>query len=338
MQIHRVRGNDMNDALQRARRTYGEGAVVLSHEAAPDGGITLAVAEQKKARKMEVQAVKSEPTKTLVRVEPKSFPADNGLAPGYEEVRARLIRTGCSEDWSRRICLRAAEYSEPGDHPMDTICDAIGAEARIAKLPKAQGVTRVISFVGNTGVGKTTGLVKLGARLVKSKRNVSMATLDSRRVGAVEQFRAYAGLLGCSLRVLKTDQELTPEALGVAGKDIVLLDTSGRAESDPKRLVKFHDSLTIGNRMTRLDSFLVLPATSSRAALREVSEAYGDVPLAGCVITKLDETRNPSPVLEHVIELGLPMAFLSDGQDIGRNFHRVTPELLADLLLLGRIG
>jgi flagellar biosynthesis protein FlhF len=220
---------------------------------------------------------------------------------------------------------------------MDTIGAAIGSEARIARLPKAPGVTRVITFVGNTGVGKTTGLVKLGARLVKSKRVVSLATLDASRVGAVDQLRAYGRLLGSPLRILKSEDPLSPESLGVPGKDIVLLDTTGRAQSDPHRLVAFHDTLTTGNRMTRLDAFLVLSATSSRAALQEVSEAYGDLPLAGCVITKLDETRCPSPVIEHVTELGLPVAFLSNGQDIGRNFHRATPELLADMLLLGRI-
>ena len=43
MQIHRIRGNDLNDALRRAKRTHGEGAVVVGHERTSDGGITLAV-------------------------------------------------------------------------------------------------------------------------------------------------------------------------------------------------------------------------------------------------------------------------------------------------------
>jgi flagellar biosynthesis GTPase FlhF len=328
----------LKDALQRARRTYGEGAVVISQETAPDGGITLAVAERPPIPSDQMQALREEGARTLGKVEPKNFPAENALPQGFVEVRERLEGSGCSAEWSRRICRRAAEQAEPGDHPMDTVGAAIGAEARIAKLPKAPGVTRVITFVGFTGVGKTTGLVKLGARLVRSQRGIGLATLDSRRVGAVEQLRAYAELLGTSLRVLKSDQDLTPEALGATGKDVILLDTTGRATNDQPRLVKFHDDLARSSRMTRLDAFLVLSATSSHAALREVSEAYGDVPLAGCVITKLDETRRPAHVLEHVIELGLPVAFLSDGQDIGRNFQRATPELLADLVLLGRLA
>src|SRR5215510_7884337 len=43
LQIHRVRGRDLVDALERAARSYGEHALVLSREPAPGGGITVAV-------------------------------------------------------------------------------------------------------------------------------------------------------------------------------------------------------------------------------------------------------------------------------------------------------
>ncbi len=337
MQIHRVRGIDLTDALQRARRTYGEGAVVISQEDAPGGGIMLAVTDRAPLLPEEMAALQEHGANSLGKVQLKSFPREGDLSPGFEEVRRRLIATGCSEAWSARICHRASALAEPEDHPMDTVATAIASEVRIATLPKTPGVTRVISFVGNTGVGKTTGLVKLGARLVRGRRKIGLATLDSRRVGAVEQYRAYAELLGAPLVTLKADQVLSPEALGTVGQDVILLDTTGRPAHDQPRLVQFHESLNRSDRTTRLDAFLVFPATSSRSALKEVSEAYGDVPLAGCVITKLDETRQPSPVLEHVIELGIPVAFLSNGQDIGKNFQRATPELLADLVLLGRI-
>jgi flagellar biosynthesis protein FlhF len=270
-------------------------------------------------------------------VRPKNFPREGALSPGFEEVRQRLLSTGCSEEWSARICERASDAADVGDHPMDTIGSTIADEVRIASLPKAPGVTRVITFVGNTGVGKTTGLVKLGARLVKARRKIGLATLDSRRVGAVEQYRAYAELLGAPLRTLNSDEILTPEALGTIGNDVVLLDTTGRPAVDQPRLVQFNEAMKKSDRSTRMDAFLVFPATASRESLLEVSEAYGDIPMAGCVITKLDETRKPSPVLEHVVDMGLPIAFMSNGQDIGRHFQRATPELLADLVLLGRI-
>ena len=60
MQIHRVRGNDLNDALRKARRTYGDSAVVLSQENAPGGGIMLAVAERPPLKNEELEALRKE--------------------------------------------------------------------------------------------------------------------------------------------------------------------------------------------------------------------------------------------------------------------------------------
>ncbi|MCB9914217.1 MAG: hypothetical protein H6828_03580 [Planctomycetes bacterium] len=327
MQIHRIRGNDLKDALQRARRQYGEGALVISHERTADGGVSLAVAERSSGGAAAVVAAQ--------QPEPLAPPVDPAA---FDGVRERLARSGCSAEWIDRMVERASAAATADQHPMDGFGAFIGRELRIAHLPKSQGVTRVVAFVGNTGVGKTTGLAKLGARLVRGQRLVGLATLDSRRVGAVEQARAYAELLGAPVRALRPDQVLTAEALGAAGRDVVLLDTTGRPQSDAPQLAALQRELGREGADARLDTFLVFPASTSRAALREVTEAYGDLRLSGCVITKLDETREPGPVLEHVMETGLPLAFVSDGQDLGRDFHRATPDLVADLFLLGRLA
>lgn len=330
MQIHRVRGNDLKDALQRARRNYGEGALVISHERTEDGGVSLAVAQRAVAQPAEpkpvVVAAPPEPLRPLV--DPASFAG----------VKARLERTGCTHEWVESRVQRAMRAAKPDEHPMDAFARTLASEVRIAHLAKSPGVTRVVAFVGNTGVGKTTGLAKLGARLVRGQRLVGLATLDTRRVGAAEQAKAYADLLGAHARCLNEDEELSEESMGTRGRDVVLLDTSGRPGSDAPRLARLQRRLADSDGQARLDTFVVFPACASRAALREVTEAYGDLRLSGCVITKLDETREPGPVLEHVMETGLPIAFLSDGQDLAKSFRRATPALVADLFLLGRLA
>jgi len=321
MQIHRIRGSSLEDALRRARRAYGEGALVVGHESTA-GGVTLAVSQ--KAAAEEIGG---------------GSEGEGGAAPqGMEEVERRLAAAGCSEGFARRVRARLGRRGDPGRHPIDRAATAIGAMFRVARLPVSPGTTRVVCFVGNTGAGKTTGIVKLGARLVRAGRRVGLATLDSRRVGAVEQLRAYARILGAPLAVLKGDTAPSAESVGAPGNDVVLLDTSGRPDYDLPRLSRLCAALRGGAAEATLDSFLVLPATSSRAAALEVSEVHGDLHFGGCVITKLDETRRPGPIFEHVLELGLPIAFLSDGQDIARAFHRARPDHLADALLLGRVA
>ena len=65
-------------------------------------------------------------------------------------------------------------------------------------------------------------------------------------------------------------------------------------------------------------------------------EAASVLPVGGCIVTKLDETRRPATVLEAICEENLPVAFLSAGSDLARDLVRATPEVFADLFLRGR--
>lgn len=321
MKIHKVRGGDLREALELARREHGEGALVLSRETSSDGAVLLSVSPVERAAAAHGAGA-----------EPRSLPA------GYEEVARRLRAHGAAEALVREVCCEAADHGQPELHPVDRVAQALGARFRIARLPMARGVSRVISLVGATGVGKTSSLIKLAARLMRTDRRIELATLDTRRVGAVEQLRAYGKLLGLPVHLVHADARLDAESLGLPGPELVLLDTTGRPAQDVPRLVELSRSLARSEAHIRHESLLVLPATASESALLEVAEACQDLCLCGVVITKTDETREPAAVLDLARELDLPIAFLSDGQDIGRDFHRARPEQLADLLIRGRIA
>ncbi|MCA8980208.1 MAG: hypothetical protein H6831_11505 [Planctomycetes bacterium] len=342
MQIHRIRGNDLNDALRRAKRTHGEGAVVVGHERTSDGGITLAVTVDQSAAVPAVESGAPKPARSPKPADVVRFPKAEATEPPtkrpalLEELAGRLSATGTSQEWIERVLSNVEEGTE--EHPIDQVGNAIGSAFRIAKLPKAQGLTRVLALVGPTGSGKTSGLIKIGARLVRGGHPLRFASLDSRRVGAVEQLEAYAAALRVEARALPDGADLNQQSIGAAGCEVVLLDTTGRPQQDCARLVELRRNLEAEEAKVELSSFLVLPATLHRAAMQSAISQFGDLRLAGCVITKLDETPEPAHVLEYVAELGLPIAFLSDGRDLGRSLHRATPEALADLFLRGKLS
>jgi flagellar biosynthesis protein FlhF len=60
-----------------------------------------------------------------------------------------------------------------------------------------RGEKKIMMFVGPTGVGKTTTLAKLAAKysFLEYKNRVGIITLDTYRIGALEQLFQYAKML-----------------------------------------------------------------------------------------------------------------------------------------------
>jgi len=323
MQIHRIRGKNLRDALERARRAHGEGAVVLTHETAPGGGVTLAVAEQapESPRKVaDMQTAQREVHKTAVA----------------RQVARCLETSGASAAFTNRICRAVESRMGEGIHPIDLAAEEIGKVFPQTPTLPSRGITRILAFSGLTGVGKTTSLVRLGARFVRAGRKIALATLDTHRVGAVEQLRAYASLLDVPLFKLREGADLLDYLSRSPGLDLVLLDTTGDPQRDNNHISALAKACGgAGVPRAELQNFLVLPATLGHGSVEEAVAAFDELELTGCLLTKLDETRRPAPVLEYVATHGLPVAFLSDGSEIAHNLHRPGPDHYADLLLRG---
>ena len=344
MQIHRVTGASLREALLRAQSEYGDDAVVIQQEFSPGGVVTLSVALEPKAKL-------GTRTTTVARDARGARPApatqegasaltapevDPARSPLVREVAQRLARTGTSQVFTAELCREIAAWPDADVHVMDRAAEAVGRRFPAVQLKRLEHGTRILALVGLTGVGKTTTLVKLAARMLRANRRVEIATLDSRRVGAVEQLRAWSKQLGVPLTVLRDGVKPHARAFEGSNVDCVFLDTTGSPTSDVAQILALQSAFA-GARVA-FDVYLVLSATASREADELVTRAYSALAPAGIVVTKLDETSTPAPVLEHAIAAKLPVAFLSNGPDVSHDLQRSGPEAVADLFLRGRIA
>jgi flagellar biosynthesis protein FlhF len=173
----------------------------------------------------------------------------------------------------------------------------------------------VVALVGSTGVGKTTTVAKLAARfaLRHGAEHVALLTTDSFRVGAVEQLRTYAKLMGIPVRVVGGRDEIRSALEDVADRRLVLIDTAGMSQRD----IRLSEQLAViqdGSPLAR--AYVVLSATAQRLALEEVVAAFRGARLEGCILTKLDEATDLGAALSVVVEHRLKVAFVSDGQRV----------------------
>jgi len=177
----------------------------------------------------------------------------------------------------------------------------------------------VYALIGPTGVGKTTTTAKLAARCAvrHGSASLSLLTTDSYRVGAQDQLRIYAKILGVNVQTVSDGQDLRQALDSLSAKHIVLIDTIGMSQRDER--VAEQAMLLAQPEVKRL---LLLNATAQAETLEEVVRAYGGArgdaerSLAGCIITKQDETARPGNVLDVIIRHKLMLHYVSHGQRV----------------------
>lgn len=189
----------------------------------------------------------------------------------------------------------------------------------------------VFALMGPTGVGKTTTTAKLAARCVMrfGASKVALLTTDSYRIGAHEQLRIFGKILGVSVHAVKDAADLQLALSELRNKHIVLIDTIGMSQRD--RMVSDQIAMLCGAGQP-VQRILLLNATSHGDTLNEVVQAYKSAPdqppLAGCILTKLDEATNLGGVLDTVIRYKLPVHYVSTGQKVPENLYVATKRFL----------
>ena len=189
----------------------------------------------------------------------------------------------------------------------------------------------VYALVGPTGVGKTTTTAKLAARCAVRHGSASLAllTTDSYRVGAQDQLRIYAKILGVTVQAVNDADGLRQALESLRSKHLVLIDTVGMGQRDAR--VPEHALMLENPDVRRL---LLLNASSQAETLDEVVTAYGgakslDRAIEDCIITKQDESARPGQVLDVIIRHQLRVHFVSNGQRVPEDLQPANAAYLA---------
>jgi len=189
----------------------------------------------------------------------------------------------------------------------------------------------VFALMGPTGVGKTTTTAKLAARCVMrfGASKVALLTTDSYRIGGHEQLRIFGKILGVSVHAVRDGADLQLALTELKSKHIVLIDTIGMSQRDRAVADQIAMLCSAGRPVQRL---LLLAATSHGDTLNEVVQAYqsgpDNSPLAGCILTKLDEATNLGSTLDTVLRYKLPVHYVSTGQKVPENLYVATRRFL----------
>jgi flagellar biosynthesis protein FlhF len=187
---------------------------------------------------------------------------------------------------------------------------------RIPVLPAtAPPATGVIALVGPTGVGKTTTIAKLAARFSAEhgSRDVALVSTDHYRIGAQEQLFTYGRLLGVPVHSARDATELEALLVKLADRKLVLIDTAGMAPQDRQLAAQLSLFRPLAGR---LRTYLVMTASGQGSDYEQTIAQFRAVPLAGAILTKLDEATRIGAALAALIQHQLGLAWITNGQRV----------------------
>ncbi|MCK1793957.1 flagellar biosynthesis protein FlhF [Pseudomonas violetae] len=241
-----------------------------------------------------------------------------GSRPAQANLWRRLQRIGLSGPLARDLLAMISGIDEPRQAWRMLLAHL----ARMIATPEIEPLEEggVIAMVGPAGMGKTTTLAKLAARYVLKygAQNIALVSMDSYRIGAQEQLKTLGRILNVPVTHVDPGQSLVQALDPLLRKRVVLIDTAGLQASDPALRMQLE---SLAGRGIKAKNYLVLATTSQKQVLTAAYHSYKRCGLAGCILTKLDETASLGEVLSLAISHELPVAYLTDGPRIPDDLH-----------------
>jgi flagellar biosynthesis protein FlhF len=190
-----------------------------------------------------------------------------------------------------------------------------------------------MALVGTTGVGKTTTIAKLAAQLsLKSRKKVGLISIDNYRIGAMEQLKTYANILGIPCFPAFNKKYLAAALERLKGMDAVLIDTAGQSQYDVRKIEELKNMMTDD---LNIQTHLLLSVSTSGDEMERIAANYSPLKFKSFVFTKIDESEKCGSIINLLMKRRLPVSYLTTGQNVPDDIEEATKIRMAKLLFNG---
>lgn len=252
-------------------------------------------------------------------------------APAHAEVVKTLINAGFSPKLCADIVQAIPREGEP-EQLLKRVSDIIEALIKTQDPIDVFDEGGVFTFIGPTGVGKTTTVAKVAARCVLryGRNQVALLTTDTYRIGAQEQLKVFAKILGLPVVSVRDSDDLTAKIKEASKRKIVLVDTAGVGQRDTLML---DQAQLLAKGSGNSHRILVMSATTDLRTQEDVimlhNRSDASQHIKSVIVTKTDEAALVAPILDCLIRYEMPLLFISNGQRVPEDLNPPNTQYLA---------
>ncbi len=252
-------------------------------------------------------------------------------APAHAEVVKTLINAG----FSPKLCadiVQAIPREGDTEQLLKRVSDIIEALIKTQDPIQVFDEGGVFTFIGPTGVGKTTTVAKVAARCVLryGRNQVALLTTDTYRIGAQEQLKVFAKILGLPVVSVRDSDDLTAKIKEASKRKIVLVDTAGVGQRDTLML---DQAQLLAKGSGNSHRILVMSATTDLRTQEDVimlhNRSDSNEHIKSVIVTKTDEAALVAPILDCLIRYEMPLLFISNGQRVPEDLNPPNTQYLA---------
>jgi flagellar biosynthesis protein FlhF len=257
--------------------------------------------------------------------------------PAATPALAAIFNALCDQDIDRRLAEKlVTDFGVMLGNSRDfTVREATDyLVARLGRLIPVAGPIqlqerhlKVAAFVGPTGAGKTTTIAKLAADFTFiSRKRAALITIDTFRVGAVEQLHKYAEILNIPMEVVNTPEALKQAVNRNADRDIILIDTAGRSPRDGLCISELNSFLSAVNPV---ETHLVISAGTRERDALAIVDKFSAVNVARLIFTKFDVVVGLGSIVNLTDRITIPLSYVTTGQNVPRDIETADSRKIA---------
>ncbi len=259
--------------------------------------------------------------------------AEYGIGYDLSFMFQKLSAVGISAENAVEILAAAQAQMDPLQLKKRPLVDAFVARwflGNIQVAPQAWA-DRVHCFVGGSGSGKTSTLVKMASHLVvREKKKVAVLTTDAFKVGAADQLKIYCQILNVPFAIVRNAKEWEWVLAQLGHVDHVLADFPGLQLGDLDEIHRLKALLPPAEAAAVFH--MVVPATAKDGDAADIARRYKITDFSDLVFTNLDQSAQHGVIYNLMRRTGKPLHSFGTGARIPEDHETATKERVLDLI------